>query len=524
MDGVSVALNAFVDSRQISNGQKYSADICIIGAGAAGITIAREFAGHAQSVILLESGGLNFDQRIQELGSAEIAGRKLKDALKGRMRYFGGSTNHWGGQCVPLQPGDFEKRPGIARSGWPFTYDEIVPYYRRAHEVLKIGAFDYDATRLSRDLNLSLFPFSPATVQSVASRYNPLRFGLEYGQLLNDAANIKVMLFANVTAINLDSSHNFVRDVAVRTFAGNAFTVTAKKIVLATGGIENARILLSSNHDQPKGLGNQHDLVGRFFQGHLWRPAGRIVPAGNTPFLRAYVDRFDYQDRASVGFHIALPDRLAIDRQLPKFRSEIAVGSPLLEAGKRVRRALKNPRKTLSYEDIGVLASRPLDTANRLICEVDPTPEYYLLNNYTEQLPNPESRIMLSHRRDAMGQSLSKIDWRISPQDWQGLIAAQHIIAHEVGRSGFGRMKIELPEQPEHTLDRVGTGYHHIGTTRMHEDPRQGVVDGNARVHGLANLFVAGSSVFPTGGWPNPTLTIVALSVRLADHLKTVRA
>ncbi|HRA78666.1 MAG TPA: GMC family oxidoreductase [Burkholderiaceae bacterium] len=518
-----MALNAFVDSRNVPDGHRVSADVCIVGAGAAGITIAREFAGRRESVVLLESGGLDFEPRVQALGTAEIDGRALDDPLSGRMRRFGGSTHLWGGHCVPLQPGDFEKRPGIAYSGWPFGHDELVPYYRRAHELLQIGAFDYDAAMLARKLGVTLFPFDPAVVQSTVSRYNPMRFGAEFGQLLNDAANVRVMLFANVTSVNLGAGRSSVGDVTVRTLAGNAFGVAARRFVLASGGIDNARILLASDREQPHGLGNQHDLVGRFFQGHLWFRASRIVPAGNARFLRAYVDRFRYEERASVGFHVALPDRLSIEMQLPMFRSELAIGSFVVDAGSQVRRAMAG-REALDAESIRVLATRPLAAANRMICRAEPAPDYYALDNYPEQLPNPESRIMLSKQRDALGQPLSKIRWRISSHDKQGLIEAQRILAREVGRSGYGRMQIRIPEQEEHPLDGAHTGYHHIGTTRMHDDPRQGVVDRDARVHGVANLFVAGSSVFPTGGWPNPTLTIVALSIRLADHLKRLSA
>jgi len=437
------------------------------------------------------------------------------------MRRFGGATHLWGGHCVPLQAGDFEKREGIPYSGWPFDYESIVPYYRRAHRLLRIGEFDYDAQRIASTLGLALFPFDPTVACSTVSRYHAMRFGPEFAQVLNDAPNLRVMLYANVTSIHLRPASSAVDHVLVHTLAGNSLRVAARTFVLAAGGIDNARILLASNRDRLRGLGNQNDLVGRFFQGHIWYRASRIVPAANHRFLRAYVDRFPYEESAAVGFHVALPERLCIARGLPMYRTEFAAGSFLIDAGNQVQRAFAG-KERLDARSIGMLAAHPLATANRLLCRAEPTSDYYHLDNYPEHLPNPDSRILLSERRDELGQPRSKIRWRISAQDKRGLIEAQHILAGEVGRSGYGRMRIEIPEHEEHLLEGAHSGYHHIGTTRMNDDTRQGVVDRNARVHDVANLYVAGSSVFPTGGWPNPTLTIVALSMRLADHLKNL--
>jgi choline dehydrogenase-like flavoprotein len=274
-----MAFKSFLDARHQDAGSIIETDLCIIGSGAAGITIAREFIGSSVRVCLLEAGGLSIDSEVDKRSVIDNVGHDYdKDST--RLRLFGGSTNHWGGNCLPLQPIDFEKLDWINYSGWPYAYDELEPYYRRAHAVLGLGAFDYDAPRLSQALGLERFPFDPSAIETVISRYNSVMFGLTFGAELDAAPNVSVVLYAEVTRLNLRDGGDALSTASIVTVAGNEFKVSAKYFVLAAGGIENPRILLLSNHQRPTGLGNHAGFVGRLFQDHIWYPSGLIFPPG----------------------------------------------------------------------------------------------------------------------------------------------------------------------------------------------------------------------------------------------------
>ena len=267
---------SFLDAREIDSGTNIAADLCIVGAGAAGITIAREFANADIRVCLLEAGGLFVDPLVNRLSEIENVGRRTwKDVNEARLRCFGGTTNHWGGHCAPLEPDDFEKQDWIAHSGWPYSYNELRPYYVRAHDVLRLGEFDYDPEKIGSALAFETFPFDKTKVVTTVSRYNPVRFGLTYGHELDRAANIQVVLYSDVSAILMeDSASDKVDSVLVKSIAGNQFHVKATCFVIACGAIENARILLLSHQQRASGIGNHSGLVGRFFQEHLWYQSG----------------------------------------------------------------------------------------------------------------------------------------------------------------------------------------------------------------------------------------------------------
>lgn len=517
---------SYVDSRQIPAAEVFDCDLCIIGAGAAGITIAREFIGSEAKVLLLESGGLEPDASIEALNDLSVTGHRYPKEGS-RLRFFGGSTNHWGGHCAPMRASVFEKKDWIPYSGWPFGIEELHPYYERAHEIIGIGPYDYRPAPAADRLGLELLPFDPTSVETVLSRYHRQKFGERFQRDLSNARNISVFLHATVTAIDLDEHKRFVRDVVVRTLAGNSFAVRARYFVLATGGIENARVLLLSNHDVAGGLGNQNDLVGRFFFEHIWYPGGMILPADQDPArVKLYVNEIPFESGYAVRCHLTLPEARVRELQIPEYRAELWVTrsqSPYASVHSAAR--LKRHVEELEFGEIAIsdvlnVLADPLPVLAYATTGDDAPLVYGLVNN-VEQVPNRESSVSLTRETDALGQRMVELHWRLSDLDQAGIIEAQRVIAQEVGRSGVGRMHVLVPEAGTSLLEDAGGGGHHMGTTRMHTDPRQGVVDSDCRIHGIENIFIAGSSVFPTAGYPNPTLTITALAVRLADRLKS---
>jgi choline dehydrogenase-like flavoprotein len=509
-----------IDARSLPENTAIHTDVCIVGAGAAGITLAREFAGQPFRVCLLESGGLEFDGKTQSLYKGKIVGHPYSPLDAVRLRFFGGSTNHWTGWCRPLDAIDFETREGIPYSGWPFARSHLDPYYERAHTICQLGPYSYDAAAWEPKEALRFPHADSRIVPTVYHKSPPTRFGQVYRDEIQRADNITTYLHANVIDIETTRDASTVTRLRVACLAGNKFWVTAKLFILAAGGIENARLLLLANTVHTAGLGNQHDLVGRFFTEHLYLQAGLIL---------------------SAAIRLPIP---------PSMDSEVH--------GRRVRRVVRLTAETLRRERLlnfsaalvstptkGIASLRlivqelrrgeiPDDFARHLsnvITHIDevasatyrrmrgyPPYQLYTLFNRTEQAPNPDSRVMLTTEHDQLGKPRVQLDWRLSTLDKHSIIRAHEILGEELGRADFGRLKVTLDAASD--WPQLLNDSHHMGTTRMHIDPTQGVVDANCKVHGLSDLFIAGCSVFPTGGFSNPTLTIVALAVRLADHVK----
>ena len=522
----------FIDGRTLDPQTDITADVCIIGAGAAGITIARELAGQPFKVCLLESGGVDYEPETHELTELVTVGR-VYDNDPSRLRYWGGTTNHWGGHCLPIRSLQFSHRPGIPYSGWPITRVELDPYYRRAQEILQLGPYNYDPQHYADLFGMPPFPLPEDKVNTVMSLHNPLRFGAAYQDDLENADNVDIILYANVAKIARDDVNAVIDHVDIETIAGNAFTVSARYFILAAGGIENARILLLSNDVETAGLGNENDLVGRFFMEHLWYSNGALIPMSETPYELYGMNWLS--DEVWAEAHLALPEEIVLQEEIADFRAQLSILNNYIaydgvnsayylseklgdrEVPERLGLHLYN-----MINDLGpiVEAATDFEALSRRLNSPE-APLVYRLHNFTEQVPNPDSRITLADRKDRLGLNLPQLDWRLSDVDARSLRRSHELIAQEVGRSGFGRVRIELPDHEDLPLEDVTNGgHHHMGTTRMHDDPKQGVVDRECRVHGYPNLFIAGSSVFSTGGFANPTMTLVALAARLADHVK----
>ncbi len=266
----------FVDAHTVLPGTLIEADVCIVGAGAAGTTLARELIGTHFEVCLLESGGLEFDQHTQSLYRGENVGFPYYSLDAVRLRYFGGTTNHWMGACRPLDPIDFESRPWVPYSGWPFDKSHLDPFYIRAHSICQLGPYEYDPATWETEENPQLPILGGRVATAMCQNSPPTRFGQVYREEIKRAPNIQTYLFANVVKIETSSTAQKVVRIHVATLQGNKFWVSARLFILATGAIENPRLLLASNEVQSTGLGNKNDLVGRFFMEHLKVPGGYI--------------------------------------------------------------------------------------------------------------------------------------------------------------------------------------------------------------------------------------------------------
>ena len=275
-----------IDGRTVPDGSVITTDLCIVGSGAAGITIARELASSTLDVVLLESGAFEPDTRTQNLYKGAFVGQPVRAPLEAtRMRYFGGTTNHWAGNCYPLDRADFEAKPYVARTGWPFSYDDLEPFYRRAADTMQIGEFRFDWAFGQAQGAFAPSELEDHTFRGIARQITEARFGVVYRATIVDAVNVRLFLWSNVVELLTapdDAGH--IDAVQVATLAGPRFQVKASAFVLATGGIEVPRVLLASNSRVPKGLGNGHDLVGRCFADHPNVMGGLALLNSDAPY------------------------------------------------------------------------------------------------------------------------------------------------------------------------------------------------------------------------------------------------
>jgi choline dehydrogenase-like flavoprotein len=515
------------------------ADVCIVGAGAAGLTLAKQLASPGRHVLLLEAGGRDYEPAIAALGAGESRGFPYYDLEDSRLRFFGGTTAVWGGRCAELDEIDFTPRDWVPYSGWPFAKAALASYYGAARKLVEVEQRALDG-RLWRELGIEPTPLEHDLLEPVFWQFDDRwdRFGIAAHESLVSNPNVTVLLHATVTRFSLDESGAAVEGAEVRALGGRRAHVRARVFVLAAGGLDNPRLLLASRDRAPAGIGNDRDLVGRFFMEHPHARGGRLSLKSHWPVLRAF-----RQSHYLAGGRYAATLRPSDEAQ-----RELGILNASFTPKVRLHPGRRENLAKRVYDHVHLRVSptrrgRTLwrvtkDAARWVQTKTDPLLPWLRLELGTaglylsvraEQAPNPASRVLLGSEPDALGMPKLALDWRFSELDKRTLRVVATQLGAELARSGAGSVEPEPwltnGDVPWQTDPLIGNhpigGFHHMGTTRMSNDPRLGVVDADCRVHGVRNLYVAGSSVFPTSGWANPTLTILALSLRLADQLES---
>jgi choline dehydrogenase-like flavoprotein len=499
-----LVLRAFQDARSVPAGATIDTDLAIIGGGPAGISLALALTNARFKVLLLESGGMEFEGPTQALYAGAESGARYIPLEACRLRYLGGSSNHWGGWCRPLDPIDFETRAWLPHSGWPFSKSALEPYFARAQSLVEAGPFIYDqpqkwSAALGPPIALgdggvytTYFQFSKTRDDIL-----PTHFGTRYAGDLKRVPNLTVMLNANVTGVRLAPDAKSVNALDVATLTGKRFTVRPKMTVAAVGGVETPRLLLASRDVMTSGIGNGNDLVGRFFADHP-------IP-GNTAIIVLFDGKISpyYQSILSANgsnVRAALAPREAFQRERGVLCSLATIeGEVQLDSLGQATMS-----ETAAALGIDAAAMRA-----------------FTLGCGMELAPDPDRRLTLTHETDALGMPRLKLDMRIADDDFARYRATLSELGRQLLAARTGMVRI-LHTAYDEWMSVMDWGNHHMGTTRMHDDPRRGVVDANSQVHGVHNLYIAGSSVFPTYGASNPTLNMIALTLRLADHLKAM--
>jgi choline dehydrogenase-like flavoprotein len=558
-----------IDSRELPPDQVIQADVCVIGSGPAGIALARELANTSSRVCILESGGIAPDVKIQDFSSGDVVGDPFLSIQATRNRQFGGNSNIWsiklgrmadrqweiGVRYVPLDGVDFEHRDWVPHSGWPIRREDLTPYYEKAQTVAHSGPFTYDVESWFDEQVRTVGFDDPAFMPKIFQFGPRAVFHQTYFQELSATPNVDIYLYATAVELETDSDSSNIRKVRVSNLTGKSYWVEAKAFVLATGGIEVARLMLASNRHQPMGVGNEHDLVGRFFMDHPLLDMGRLQPTSSQVFGQmAFFDMRRVSGHPVMG-HLSLTKAAMAEQQVlnsavvlfprpsqrqtqailalkalaeegylksPQPKHWPAIAQHLLKVAGGIDYVLRSAYLAKKYDQSlmhgfgrGGWAEQP-QTHTRF-----KTFEVLLV---TEQAPDPSNRVQLSRDCDPLGMPRAELHWKWGQVNIDSARRTQDLFGRAVEQAGLGRFVKHCRDGQPYLSGPAGMA-HHIGTTRMSASSTQGVVNENCQVHSVPNLYVASSAVFPTGGYANPTLTVLALSLRLADHLtRTVLA
>jgi choline dehydrogenase-like flavoprotein len=543
----------FADGRTVPSGERVPTDVCVIGAGLAGLVLAQRLAGAHINVTLLERGSDMGTGALEDLGNSLSVGVPYP-IDKGRGTGLGGALHKWHvmtplgdgfGRLREFAPDDFLKRSWIPHSGWPFSKDELAPYYREARRWFDTPWPSLDPEPVW-DAAFAASTICDSTHGPVRSEVfafaNPGAFAADARRRLDRSEQALVLTHSTAVALHTADGESVVDAVEVATEAGR-FQIAPKLVVLAAGGIENARLLLASRDRCARGLGNENDQVGRYFMEHPRFTSGLVLPSAKLrrddaswdihmhdgiPVQRKFRFSPETSEREGLPNSVYFLRRGTWNREYRAARQSVRAyravsGAHALRASAVDRRLPARPLQqlmdVLSGPGAVVRSLRPQaeHRGNDERSAAHPEGQLLTIEVMAEQVPNPESRVTLHHERDRFGVPKAALNWQFSMIDIWGAVRGQELFADHLRRKELGTVRSLLRQGQ--LPDRLHSAKHQMGTTRMDADPRRGVVDTGCAVHGTPNLYAAGPSVFPTGGDANPTLTIVAMALRLSDRL-----
>ncbi|RZU38984.1 GMC oxidoreductase [Edaphobacter modestus] len=513
----------------------FRSDICVVGGGVAGILLASRLGQSGRNVHLLEAGGLEFEERSQRLYRTEIAGEPHSGVEEGRFRTFGGSSTRWAGQLLPFTEDVLHPDSRLGMPIWPIELAELEPYYLEVQKVMGVSTSPF-SDELLREFKCEL-PFQSSRVRLRFSKCAPFvrrNLSMTLGKQCLASSNVTVFTHANALSIDVNGNGEFALGVTATNYGGVRYEFFANQFVICTGTIEASRLLLASTAVCPQGVGNCRGQVGRYFHDHVEVRAAEIAPEDRKRVIRAFAPYV--RDGTSYRAKLEATAELRIERSLLSVSAQFAIEEPSGSGADLIRRVLRGIQqgrlnRDLRRDMLGVPAAsreivnlaiaaklrnrRFVSRAASVVLDID-----------VEQKPDCESRIRLGEEWDALGMRKAILDWRISGDERASIRCYVQELDGLFREYGLANIHWTPQAQGEgdcwELANRRDT-FHMMGGTRMGADPSTSVVDSSLKVHGLRNLYVVSCSVFPSGGSSNPTFTMMALALRLADRLQVDR-
>jgi choline dehydrogenase-like flavoprotein len=520
----------YIDLDKVEDQTRFESTVCIIGAGIAGLLLARKLASRGIDVHLLEAGGSTLEPRSQEMYNVQMEGRYHQGATEGRYRVFGGSSTRWGGQLLPYTPEVFNPPSGSPSAAWPVTNADVEPHYAELRKMMQVPdcSPDLDCWKSLEREQVSDCP----DIQVRFSQWAPFskrNLAKTIGKECLDSRSVTVFFHANATSIEVAKTRGGVERIVAKNYAGKSHEFHARHFVVCVGTIESCRLLLASRSGFECGVGNAEDQVGRFFHDHISVAAATLPVNARREFVRLFAPLL-LEGTLHTPKLEASPSLRRSNRLLAVMAhfaieepegSGIAAGRDLLRHVQQGRGLKELPKALLALPYHSAEIARVLWCAWVRKRRAVSDRATITLRLDSEQLPCAESRIRLSTERDALGMPRAILDWRVSAEEHRTVQVYGRVVDRFLCRLGVAPLqwRPELWRQDDSWLKLTRDTYHHMGGTRMGRDPESSVVDPDLQVHGLGNLFVASCSVFPGGGSSNPTFTLMALTLRLAAHL-----
>jgi len=509
--------------------------VCIIGAGLAGHTLAQSLAAAGIDDAPLEAGGRNPEERSQVLSHARMPRLTHTGTTEGRFRLLGGSTTRWGGQLLPYTPEILQPPPSLPSYGWPIALDEVAPYYPVAQNLLNADDYPYDARPFLEAFHRPIPPLLGELSElrarfSKCAPHSRRNVGTTLGKDLERGTATTLYLHANLTELLLSPNGDCIEAALVRNYAGTKFRFEADHFVLSTGTIETSRLLLASRSVNPKGVGNTHDQVGRYFHDHVSLPAAILTGPARKLFLESFGPFLHRGTAHTIKFEAptALRERL----NLLAVMAHIIIHEPE-DSGVSVVRSLLRTVQQRNFKDAILHELPKVPRASVEVAALAATAQLHkrryaspraavTLCLDSEQFPLADTRIRLDDELDHLGMPKTVVDWTVSDHDLKTLRTFATYLRERFATLGLQGVnwRAEIFD-PAAEITGITDTYHPMGGCRMGTNPRESVVDANLTVHGIPNLSLATAAVYPAGGSSNPSFTIMALALRLADRLKT---
>lgn len=544
--------------------ERIDADVAVVGAGPAGIVVALELAREGHRVVLLESGGRRFDRRAQRLGDTEEGDPYHAPMSLATRRQLGGASNIWGGRCVPFDPIDFGPRLLAGDARWPLGHDELLPYLQRACDWCRCGEAVFDAREIPGLSRRSIVPgFRDGDVRaSDLERWSlPTNFGRLYRAELERLPNVRVEMGTTCTEIvprreRGAGGARSVERLEARRADGARVAVTARRYVIAAGGLGATRLLFASRREDPGGIGNHSGHLGRWYMAHVEARVARVrfsTPTGETIYgyeqdaAGVYLRRrFTLSPQAqrreslpNVAMWLVNPELGDASHRSPILSFVyLMLRSPLGRycVAEGIRQAHLKTREptTLGAHLRNLLRGLPAAGAfaarfgyRRFLRRGRRVPGFFVpsasnaypLLYHGEHLPHWESFVEPGAERDEHGMPRLRTHLHFGDEDVRSVRRAHELLDRALRRQGLGRVEMLYEDVEGAVREQLFGGYHQAGTTRMSELPEDGVVDRDLALHGFEDLFVASSSAFPTSSQANSTFMLVVLGVRLAERL-----